>query len=462
MNRIDIPLPLRIKNYIRQRRLINPGETVLAAVSGGVDSMALLHLLFELSEEMHFSLAAAHFDHQLRPTSASEGDFVQRYCELWNIPCYRGNADVKRFSIGKNLEDTARQLRYQFLYDQAADIGADKIATAHHAQDQAETLLLHLLRGSGPDGLAAISPFEGILIRPLLEVYKEDLREYERQTGFGHCEDESNMQIKYLRNKIRLQLMPVLEEYNPHLVERLCDTAEICREESAFLNQYALEAFNSVWLEEGQSLCGKEFDALPLALQRRVLRLAYVKVLATPKNLRFSSLPVLTFNHIEAILKLKEEQSLDLPGDLLIYRRGNIYFGKEKPALLTDAGNYQLIADNKWQKIGGSGWSYLAWREEGSPQPCLKDTFVLDASSLGGLYFRTRREGDFMFSCGKKQKKKLKEIFIDESILPYQRASWPILIYKDEIIWVPLLRKKKMDITDNRLLYIKILRNNKV
>lgn len=459
MNKKNIPLLTKIKNFIKQRQLITPGETVLAAVSGGVDSMALLHLLWALSGEMNFTLAAAHFDHQLRPTSAAEGDFVQRYCELWNIPCYRGNADVKGLSIGKNLEDTARKLRYQFLYTQAAAIGAKKIATAHHAQDQAETLLLHLLRGSGPDGLAAMSPSEGILIRPLLEVYKEDLREYGRKIGFGHCEDESNMQTKYLRNKIRLQLMPVLEEYNPHLVERLCDTAEICREENAFLNQYAFEAFNSVWMEEEQALCGKDFDALPLALKRRVLRLAYAKVLAAPENLRFSSLPLLAFTHIESILKLKEEQSLNLPGALLIYRRGNIYFGKEKPDLLTDAGNYQLIADNKWHKIGELGWSYLAWIEEGSPQSVLKDTFVLDASLLGELYFRTRREGDFMFSSGKKQKQKLKEIFIDEGILPYHRAAWPILIDKDEIIWVPLLRKKKMKIIENHLLYIKILRN---
>jgi len=456
MSKIVGPLPAKIKKYILQRHLISPGETVLAAVSGGVDSMALLHLLFVLSEEIGFSLAAAHFDHQLRPTSKAEGDFVQRYCQRWNIPCYRGNADVKGLSVGKNLEDTARRLRYDFLYSQAAAIGATKIATAHHAGDQAETLLLHLLRGSGPEGLAAMSPCENMLIRPLLEVYKEDLREYGCSMGIGYCEDESNMQTKYLRNKIRLKLMPVLEEYNPNLVERLCDTAEICREENDFLNKCAGEAFAAIWLEEEQALCGKDFDALVLALQRRVLRLAYAKVLAAPEELRFSSLPPLSFAHVEALLALKEEQSFDLPGGLLAYRRGNIYFGQAKPALLVGEGSYKLLTNNEWQSLVGWGWSYKSWMEDGSIQSERKDTFVLDAASLENLYFRTRREGDFMLSSGKKQKRKLKEIFIDEGILPQQRANWPLLINKDELIWVPLLRKKKIDITQGQLLYIKL------
>ena len=178
-------LAKKVKDYIIKYQLISPHDKVLAAVSGGVDSIGLLLLLYELKDELGIEVAAAHFDHCLRPVSASEGDFTEQLAKSLGIAVYRGAKDIGALSKGNNLQDVARRERYAFLRASAKDWGANIIATAHHADDQAETILLHLLRGSGLEGLSAMAPTEGDLIRPLLGLTKAEIESYCREHGPG-------------------------------------------------------------------------------------------------------------------------------------------------------------------------------------------------------------------------------------------------------------------------------------
>ena len=227
--RIDLPCPR------------SPRELVLCAVSGGRDSMVLLHLLHALSGERGFRLAAAHFNHRLRPTADRDEDFVRGWCLERHIPLETGSGDVRAFSreAGTSLEDAARQLRYRFLEETADKLGAAYIATAHHREDNAETVLLHLLRGTGLRGLGGIPPIRGRVIRPLLEAGRAEINAYAREHGVPYMEDETNADPAYTRNRLRLEVLPLLEEIAPGCTERIAGTGALLREEEAYLQRAA-------------------------------------------------------------------------------------------------------------------------------------------------------------------------------------------------------------------------------
>ena len=203
--------------------------------------MVLLHLLHALSGERGFRLAAAHFNHRLRPTADRDEDFVRGWCLERHIPLETGSGDVRAFSreAGTSLEDAARQLRYRFLEEASDKLGAAYIATAHHREDNAETVLLHLLRGTGLRGLGGIPPIRGRVIRPLLEAGRAEINAYAREHGVPYMEDETNADPAYTRNRLRLEVLPLLEEIAPGCTERIAGTGALLREEEAYLQRAA-------------------------------------------------------------------------------------------------------------------------------------------------------------------------------------------------------------------------------
>lgn len=237
-------LERRVEAYCHRMGFpLERGDVVLCAVSGGVDSMALLHLLWRWSQWEDFALTAATFDHGLRETAAEDVDFVCSWCRERDIPVRTGRGDVpaRVRETGETTEEAARVLRYAFLEDCAEVLGADWVATAHQAEDNAETVLLHLLRGSGLRGLGGIPPRRGKLIRPLLEVTRQELTVYARDNGVSWREDESNCDTAYTRNFVRHQVMPLLQERNPNLVSALGRTAESLRLDEECLSGLAQE-----------------------------------------------------------------------------------------------------------------------------------------------------------------------------------------------------------------------------
>ncbi len=210
-----------------------PGGRILCAVSGGRDSMCLLHYLWTLGQRENFSVAAVHMNHGQRETAQRDVLFVQNFCRERGIPCVTEQVSVpeKAKEWGVGIEEAGRRLRYETFRRAAELTCADRIATAHHAADQAETVLLNLLRGTGPEGLAGIPPVRGEIIRPLLETSRQEIEAYLERHGIDHVEDETNGDRSLTRNRLRLDIMPLLRELYPGAEGSICRTAEILRRE---------------------------------------------------------------------------------------------------------------------------------------------------------------------------------------------------------------------------------------
>ncbi|MDO4581196.1 MAG: tRNA lysidine(34) synthetase TilS [Bacillota bacterium] len=307
-------LTRRTKAYIISKRLIERGQRVLVAVSGGRDSLSLLYILAELQTPLGFTCAAANFNHKLRPEADEEAVYIAACARRLGVDYYGGSADINALSAGRNLQDTARQYRYAFLRRVAAEHDYQLIATAHHADDQAETLLLHLLRGAGSGGLGGMPPKTDDVIRPLLFAAQADIAAYIADNNLEYRQDVTNFSTKYMRNKIRWELLPALKEYNPNIVAALNAAADICRDEDELLTSLAAEALPAVWDAQAQTLEARAFAALPAALRRRVLRLAYQQYAAADKE------P--SFEQVQAALELKRGQALSLPDDVMLSYRG--------------------------------------------------------------------------------------------------------------------------------------------
>ena len=434
------------RDYLAAGRFIVPGEHILAAVSGGRDSCVMLHILQFLRNEMGFTLSVAHFDHGLRPASASEQQFVRDMAVSYELDFYGGSADVTALAMGHSIEDAARRARYAFLRQAARQADAHYIATAHHAQDQAETLLLHLLRGSGLEGLAAIAPQEGDLLRPLLSALPRQIEEYCSVHNLQFCQDESNADTRFLRNRIRLDILPQLFKINPRLLYSLSATADICREDNALLDAWAEAAMDELWLPREQAVAEGIFS-LPPALQRRILRKAV--------NHAAGEEIILSFAQTEAALNLKEEQSTSIKGGWLVYRRGALFIDRVQPPLPVHEEIIPVTADDCWHELADWGWAYQAVYGLAVSLP--PDSIALPLPMAEKLFFRTRRNGDAVISRGKGGRLKLKDIFIGEKIPPYLRVSWPLLVAKEEIIWLPRLYKRTFDAAGTALI-IKIRR----
>ena len=297
-----------VRDWCARQQVELAGKTVLCAVSGGRDSMVLLHVLLELAQREGFAVAVAHYNHQLRENAVRDELLVFEYCAMLGLPFYLGGGDVRAYAKthGASIEDAARTMRYAFLQDTARECGADYIATAHHRQDNAETLLLHLLRGSGLQGLGGIAPVRGNIIRPLLAVDRADIDRYVETNNIPYAEDESNQDTVYTRNRLRHELLPLLEEIAPGSVGRIADTAQRLRADEAFLQQYC-DSILPRGAEIPTSLLRREHPAVATRLVRAAAREFDIE---------------LTAAQTEAVLKTRRGACLSLGGGVRVAHEG--------------------------------------------------------------------------------------------------------------------------------------------
>ena len=233
-------LVAEVQRFVEAHELLCPGAKVIVSVSGGADSMALLFLLHRLESTYHLTLIVAHVNHQLRGNEAiRDARFVERYADKLGLPFHKMDVDVKALKrrTGLSPQHAARQLRYGALQSLFRSLAATHIALDHTADDQAETLLMRLLRGGGPAGLAGIPAKRMPFIRPLLQVHRHSILEYLRATGIPWVEDSSNMSRNYLRSRIRLDLIPTLRAYHPNIAQRLHHMADMLRADNDVLEQ---------------------------------------------------------------------------------------------------------------------------------------------------------------------------------------------------------------------------------
>ena len=272
--------------------MISSNETVLVAVSGGPDSLALLYSLNNLKSQFGCHLHIAHLNHGLRSNATKDTTYVCQQAQILGIP-----VTVRKISLPNASEASARQARYQFLEQVSNQTGASKIALGHHLEDQAETVLMHLFRGSGITGLQGMLKVrEGKFIRPLLTSSRSEIEEFIHSLGLTPCFDESNMDRSYLRNRIRIDLIPHLKEnYNPNIQDALNRTAEILQVESDFMDTIATTAFDACKIQANTIDRNKLLNYHP-AIQRRILRLAIIEQLGCATNLYYK--------HIETMMNL--------------------------------------------------------------------------------------------------------------------------------------------------------------
>jgi len=441
----------KIRAAVRSGGLVQPGETVLAACSGGPDSTALLHLLLELGRDIPFSLAVAHFNHRLRPQAAADERFVRDAALKLDLPFYAGRGDVRAASrkLGIGIEEAGRRLRYEFLERAAAEAGAAKIATGHTLNDQAETVLMRLLRGTGPSGLAGIPAVrDGSIIRPLLGLSRGEILAYLHDRQLAWRTDSSNRDERILRNKIRRKLIPYLEkDFSPAVVRSLARLASISRDEDDFLEEKARSAASKAMAKKGQELFldAKTLTRLHPALARRVVRLFL-------RSLKGDLLDI-SFDDVEAIRGMAPGGELPISKALILERRQN-RLGRRKGAV--SSVRYACLWDGRGRlPVPEAGRTYsgrfvkapavrslvgsvsMAGTRRKHRFPDDAAGCFLDAARLEfPLLVRNRRPGDRYRPLGAPGGKKLKEIFRAKGVAEEERDRRPVFVSGGEVVWV--------------------------
>lgn len=414
----------QVTAFADQHHMLPPGTTVLCALSGGGDSMALLSLLLDLAPERQLTVLAAHYNHQLRGEEAQRDEaFVSGYCRDRGIPCILGRGDVagEARRRKRGIEETARAMRYDFLLETAKAQGAQAVATAHNADDNGETILLHLVRGTGLDGLTGIPPKRGPLIRPLLTTPRQAIDAYLAQRNIPHVEDSSNQDLSYARNRIRQEVMPVLRGLNPAFSSTLAASLSHLRKDRDYLDQLAEEALVEA-TQEGTclSLPAQTLENLPQPVAVRAVKHALARLG------RHESSAV----HLQAILDLARQPNpsarLSLPQGLEAARTYDALrltlSPPECPAFspltLREEGTYVL----------SHGWTLTLQQLPCPPAPVQGpwDCWLSRSAVTFPLTVRPRQTGDRLRLPGRPEKA-LKKWYIDEKIPRHLRDSLPVL-----------------------------------
>ncbi|MBD1383186.1 tRNA lysidine(34) synthetase TilS [Metabacillus arenae] len=439
--------------FFKRNSLIKDGSTIVVGVSGGPDSLALLHLLSALKKKGSFRLVAAHLDHMFRgKQSENEKKFVQKYCQDRNIEVETAQVDVSQFAKEKKLSSqvAARECRYQFFKEIMDHYQGDFLALGHHGDDQIETILMRFVRGAAGRALAGmeeIRPFHtGYIIRPLLRVTKDDLLNYCNQHNLNPRFDPSNEKDDYTRNRFRKYVLPFLKEENPKVHERFQLFSENVLEDEAFLQELSMEKMNKVWnrkKDKESELEIKPFLKLPLSLQRRGIQLIL--------NYLYKRVPSsLTSIHIESLLHLLSQKhpsgSLDLPNGLKAvksYDNCLFTFAHKK-----EIEPYELELNPPKRIVLPNGAEISAHKGPFPKEYVNGNNFFIVKEERVTLPFivRSRKSGDKLKVKGMNGTKKVKDIFIDEKTPLYERDEWPVVLDSSgQILWLPGLKKSSIE-----------------
>jgi len=417
----------KVKRYIDQNKLIQPGNSVIAAVSGGPDSMALLHMLQRLRPELDICLVVAHLNHGLRPEADAEEIFVKDYCAEAGIACYTRTLNVGEIAAqeGKSTEEAGRDSRYDFFRQLSNELGGALIATAHHQDDRAEGVLLNLIRGTGIKGLRGIMPVNGLVIRPLLVLTRDDIIAYLKENDIPYCIDNSNYDPVYLRNRVRLGLLPYLQrEFNPGIVKGLNQLAELAAQENDWIDRHCDKCWGYIALENdgGVILRVPNLSELHIAMQRRII----IRALA-----HFGGEAGWGMDDVAYVQTLLDQagssKAIQLKKGVKVKKVYNeLHFTIEEDT--TAPFNYEVpVPGTLFIKETGQTLEFSI--EDSDTGKREVHEILLDYDKLIGekLVVRSRQPGDYFHPAGMSGGKKLKEYFIDIK-LPYdERDRIPVL-----------------------------------
>ncbi len=452
-----------VSAVIEKYSMLAGGETVLVGLSGGPDSVCLLTLMGRMREELRLSIHAVYVNHNLRPEeTGKEIEFCADLCNRTGVPFVVKSIDVAAYAaqMKMNRQEAARELRYGAFEEAAFEAKADRIALAHNADDQIETFFMRLLRGSGPKGLSGIPPKRGKIIRPLIETGRSAIEKFLEEEKIPFVVDSSNLEVHYLRNRLRKFLVPELKALNPNLPATLLNTVSILQDEERFLGimvTKALMKMISRKTDEKIELFIAPMEVLDTVILRRVLR----RAIEETRGLRG-----IGYVHIEAIMRLIRSGS---SGDRLYLPKGIRVIKGYSLLTITSAPPSRIIdaelAPPGQLAIREAGLVIRASIEETAAAPGDgKSTVMLDADKMVfPLRVRARRKGDFFFPLGFGRRKKLQDFFVDEKVPRDERDSVPLVFSGDDIIWVAGYRAdERFRVTDgtSRFLRLSLLQGN--
>jgi len=473
MNKIE--LETKVIDFGQRHSLISPEEIVLIGVSGGADSVCLLHVLAKWQKELGIKLHVAHLNHQLRGVeSEADAKYVSNLAGSLGIPITIDRQDVTAYRTERNcsIEEAARELRYGFLAKVAREVGANRIAIGHTKDDQVETILMHILRGTGITGLCGLAPCSPmaydrrgmlatsqkrsnlLVIRPLLDITREETMRYCEEHQLDPRIDSSNLSLSFYRNRLRLQLLPLLRQYNPSVEQALLRLADIAKEDNAFIEQQASGFWDEVARQENNAihLNKGQIANLPIALQRQLLRAAIAKLAGDTRDIEA--------NHIKAIRSLLNKpvgKRISLPHGLVCHGEYDelVIASTAKQSQLPSSCPFPPLQGEFPLKVPGEtvlpGWKVgasivrdqvaslsLRGALRQSEETCQSNLLAdFDLHKTGTeLFVRQRQPGDRFQPLGMNTPKKLQEFMVDAKIPLSWRGHVPIVCSPQQIIWV--------------------------
>ena len=385
---------------------ILPGERVLCAVSGGADSMCLLAQMLSLAAQTGFTVLCAHFDHRQRGAeSQRDADFVRAWCAEHAVPCF-----VEAYEGGRRDEASLRDARYAFLRRVAAEQNCRWIATAHTADDQLETMLLNLARGSGLRGMTGIAPVQGDLLRPMLDTTRADVEDYLRAHQIPHVEDSSNASDAYARNRLRRSAVPAMLSVNAQAVRHAAETAALLREDADYLDSLAREALSG---EDAAGVSLETLRSLPRPIRARVFRLLFGAGLSK--------------QHVDALhdfCRGDDPAALDLPGVRVLREQGRLFPETRTPPLPELA-----LVPGRTYDLPAHGFRIIVSETDTLPE--IYDSFTVyrfkSAEIRGKLTLTARRPGDAIRIEGRGCTKRLSDLFLEAGVPASERDLIPVL-----------------------------------
>ena len=464
----------KVRETLSRHAMLTEGDHVLVAVSGGRDSVVLLRLLVLLVPEYGLRLTVGHFNHGLRGEEADgDADFVHQLARQMGVATAFGKIakGIYQRHRGRSVEEIAREERYRFLETTAASCEANRIATGHHRRDQAETVLIRLVRGCGLEGLRGIPPVrEGRIIRPLLFATKHEIDDFLRQEGLPCREDSSNQNIRYLRNRIRQGLLPELEKrYNPRMEEGLARLAEIVRRDDDYLRSVAAEILQSLCVKSGMDVY------IPLAPFKKLHEALQARVVKALLEACSEAAGRVGHRHVEAVLSLCQRKAtqrgrLNLPCAITVTKEGEILRVRK------DAGRQSLrVTDEK--RMADNAYAYpvtvpgavpvpevgktfrFAWTESPDWQEFREEpsvVYLAEEGMIPPLVLRNFRPGDRITPLGMKGTKKVHDVFIDQKIPRDKRGEIPLLADADSVLWIAgRMISERVKVTDRSLKVLK-------
>ena len=445
----------KIKHTIKKHNMISSGDSIVVGFSGGPDSLCLLHILLQLKDEYNLSICAAHINHLIRGEEAKrDEDFARKFCETNNIKFFLKREDVN--SLAKKMkmssEEAGRKVRYEFFNEVSSKVLGNKIALAHNLNDNGETIIMRILRGTSLSGLSGITPKRDNIIRPLIDCSRKEIENYCTENNLNPVIDSTNLEEVYTRNKIRLNIIPYIENnFNKNILKNLHYNSNIVRDEENLINFYSEKEVLNITVENGYNI--ERFNNLHIAMKRRVLRNIIKE--------KIGNLNGIEYKHIESIINFlkspKSGKKIDIKKGLVLtidYDVFNINLNTESKILKDIRHNIlegEIIIND--YKIKANIISKEEYKKD-------SNTICFDFDKIKEeVLVRYRENGDYIYPKGLKGRKKIKDLFIDMKIPRDVRNSIPIIAVGKEVLIIPNIKitsSYSIDNNTNNILKVEI------